>query len=62
MDCRTCPQIELHADYQLGPAQRTEQQGRECEMIRALLEDAFELAVLGVFLWTIFVLAVAFSG
>lgn len=31
-------------------------------MIRALMEDLFELVVLGVFVWTIFVLAVAFSG
>lgn len=31
-------------------------------MIRGLIEDMFELVVLGVFVWTIFVLAVAFGG
>lgn len=31
-------------------------------MIRAIIEDAFELVVLGVFLWAIFVVSVAFSG
>ena len=31
-------------------------------MIRAIIEDAFELVVLGVFVWTIFVLAAAFGG